>query len=230
MAAQGCQFEPEAFTVQARAARLPRSTQPPPFGGFNMPARRLFNGVAKSPLDPLCLTTDDLLARLQAKTGLQDLILQNNRDHLISGKAYNTAGYVLQLIEHLGRKCTTGEVVAASDGELTDRSVLASIGKINGIIYALAGLTFTLIKDTGEIRLVNDSDALMATEKFANKFLKVREEFVRTATAYEQATGKPIGPVLQQIDQQLLAEGKKNESTFAALGRVLAPAHEETAA
>jgi hypothetical protein len=181
-----------------------------------MPARRLFNGDAKSPLDPLCLTTDDLLARLQAKTGLQDLILQNNRDHLISGKAYNTAGYVLQLIEHLGRKCTTGEVVAASDGELTDRSVLASIGKINGIIYALAGLTFTLIKDTGEIRLVNDSDALMATEKFANKFLKVREEFVRTATAYEQATGKPIGPVLQQIDQQLLAEGKKNESTFAS--------------
>lgn len=195
-----------------------------------MPARRLFNGDAKTPLEPLCLTTDDLQARLQAKTGLQDLILENNRDHLISGKAYNTAGYTLQLIEYLGRKCTLAEVVAASEGGLTERSVTTSISKINILLYSLVGLRFTLIKDTGEIRLVNDSDALMATEKFATKFLKVREEFVRTATAYEQATGKSIGPVLKQIDQQLLAEGKKDESTFAALGRVLAPAKEEVAA
>lgn len=195
-----------------------------------MPSRRLFNGDAKSPLEPLCLTPDELGEHLQAKTGLQDLILRANRDHLITGKAYNTAGFVLQLIEYLGRKCTVGEVVAASEGELTDRSVTSSISKINGILYALLGLRFTLVKESGEIRLVNDSDALMATEKFATKFLKVREEFVRTATAYEQATGKSIGPVLKQIDRQLLAEGKKNESTFAALGRVLAPAQEEVAA
>ena len=58
-----------------------------------MPARRLFNGDSKTPLEPLCLTTDDLKARLQVKTGLQDLILENNRDHLISGKTYNTAAY-----------------------------------------------------------------------------------------------------------------------------------------
>lgn len=195
-----------------------------------MPARRLFNGDAKTPLEPLCLSPDDLLDRLQNKTGLQDLILEKNRDHLISGKTYNTAGYVLQLIEYLGRKCTVGEVIAASDGDLTERSVVSSIGKINILLYSLVGLRLTSLKDTGEIRLVNDSDALMATEKFAAKFLKVREEFVRTATAYEKATGKSIGPVLKQIDQQLLAEGKKDESTFAALGRVLAPAQEEVAA
>jgi len=195
-----------------------------------MPARRLFNGDAKTPLDPLCLSPDDLKAHLDAKSGLQDLILENNRDHLISGKTYNTAGYVLQLIEYLGRKCTVGEVVAASDNELTERSVITSISKINILLYSLLGLRLTLVKESGEIRLVNDSDALMATEKFANKFVKVREEFVRTATAYEQATGKSIGPVLKQIDQKLLAEGKKDESTFAALSKVLAPAPEAAAA
>ena len=184
-----------------------------------MPARRLFNGDSKTPLEPLCLTTDDLKARLQVKTGLQDLILENNRDHLISGKTYNTAGYVLQLIEHLGRKCTTGEVVAASDSDLTDRSVITSIGKINGILYALAGLSFTLIKDTGEIRLVNDSDALMATEKFATKFTKVRDEFVRTMDAY-RATGGDVAGLLAASDA-----GRK----LADLSRVLAPAQEEAA-
>jgi hypothetical protein len=95
---------------------------------------------SKTPLEPLCLSADDLLARLQAKTGLQDLILENNRDHLISGKAYNTAGYTLQLIEYLGRRCTVGEVIAASDGELTERSVFSSISKINILLYSLVGL------------------------------------------------------------------------------------------
>lgn len=191
-----------------------------------MPARRLFNGDSKTALEPLCLSSDDLKDRLDNKIGLQDLILENNRDHLISGKSYNTAGYVLQLIEHLGRKCTVGEVVAASDGELTERSVNNSIGKINILLYSLVGLRFTLIKETGEIRLVNESDALVATEKFAAKFTKVREEFVRTANAYEAATGKSIGPVLQQIDSRLLSEGGKKEQTFAALNKVLTPANE----
>jgi hypothetical protein len=184
-----------------------------------MPARRLFNGDSKTPLEPLCLSTDDLQQRLQIKTGLQDLILENNRDHLISGKAYNTAGYVLQLIEHLGRKCTIGEVVAASDGDLTERSVTTSISKINGMLYALAGLSFTLIKETGEIRLVNDSDALMATEKFATKFTKVRDEFVRTMDAY-RATGGDVAGLLASSDA-----GRK----LADLSRVLAPAQEATA-
>lgn len=200
--------------------RKTRSTQPPLLSGINMPARRLFNGDAKTPLEPLCLSTDDLQQRLQIKTGLQDLILENNRDHLISGKAYNTAGYVLQLIEHLGRKCTIGEVVAASDGDLTERSVTTSIGKINGMLYALAGLSFTLIKETGEIRLVNDSDALMATEKFATKFTKVRDEFVRTMDAY-RATGGDVAGLLASSDA-----GRK----LADLSRVLAPAKEEAAA
>ena len=200
--------------------RKTRLTQPPLLSGINMPARRLFNGDAKTPLEPLCLSTDDLQQRLQIKTGLQDLILENNRDHLISGKAYNTAGYVLQLIEHLGRKCTIGEVVAASDGDLTERSVTTSIGKINGMLYALAGLSFTLIKETGEIRLVNDSDALMATEKFATKFTKVRDEFVRTMDAY-RATGGDVAGLLASSDA-----GRK----LADLSRVLAPAKEEAAA
>jgi len=199
--------------------RKTRSTQPPLLSGINMPARRLFNGDSKTPLEPLCLSTDDLQQRLQIKTGLQDLILENNRDHLISGKAYNTAGYVLQLIEHLGRKCTIGEVVAASDGDLTERSVTTSISKINGMLYALAGLSFTLIKETGEIRLVNDSDALMATEKFATKFTKVRDEFVRTMDAY-RATGGDVAGLLASSDA-----GRK----LADLSRVLAPAQEATA-
>mgnify|MGYP005998627231 FL=1 len=184
-----------------------------------MPARRLFNGDAKTALEPLCLSPDDLLDRLQNKTGLQDLILENNRDHVISGKTYNTAGYVLQLIEYLGRKCTVGEVVAASDGELTERSVNTSISKINILLYSLVGLRFTLIKETGEIRLVNESDALMATEKFANKFTKVRDEFVRTMDAY-RATGGDVAGLLASSDA-----GRK----LADLSRVLAPAQEEAA-
>jgi len=184
-----------------------------------MPARRLFNGDAKTPLEPLCLSADDLIARLQNKTGLQDLILENNRDHLISGKTYNTAGYVLQLVEYLGRKCTVGEVVAASDGDLTERSVNTSISKINGILYALVGLRLTLDKDSNQIRLVNESDALMATEKFAAKFSKVRDEFVRTMDAY-RATGGDVAGLLASSDA-----GRK----LADLSRVLAPAQEATA-
>ena len=184
-----------------------------------MPARRLFNGDAKTPLEPLCLSADDLLARLQNKTGLQDLILENNRDHLISGKTYNTAGYVLQLVEYLGRKCTVGEVVAASVGDLTERSVNTSISKINGILYALVGLRLTLDKDSNQIRLVNESDALMATEKFAAKFSKVRDEFVRTMDAY-RATGGDVAGLLASSDA-----GRK----LADLSRVLAPVQEEAA-
>ena len=192
-----------------------------------MPSRRLFNGDSKTPLENLCLSHEELNDRLSIKDGLQSLILENNRDHLISGKQYNTAGYVLQLIEHLGRRCTVGEVVAASDGDLTERSVGSSITKINGLLYALVGIRLTLDKETSQIRMVNDADALMATEKFAGRMTKAREEFVRTATAYEQATGKSIGPVLAQIDQQLLAQGKSQETTFGALRNVLTPAQEE---
>jgi hypothetical protein len=120
-------------------------------------------------------------------------------------------------------------VVAASDGDLTERSVSSSITKINGLLYALVGVRLTLDKETSQIRMVNDADALMATEKFAGRMTKAREEFVRTATAYEQATGKSIGPVLEQIDQQLLAQGKSKDTTFGALRNVLTPAAEEAA-
>jgi hypothetical protein len=207
-------------------AVTPPPTQPPLISGLTMPSRRLFNGDSKTPLENLCLSHEELKDRLSIKDGLQSLILENNRDHIISGKQYNTAGYVLQLIEHLGRRCTVGEVVAASDGDLTERSVSSSITKINGLLYALVGVRLTLDKETSQIRMVNDADALMATEKFAGRMTKAREEFVRTATAYEQATGKSIGPVLEQIDQQLLAQGKSKDTTFGALRNVLAPAAE----
>lgn len=194
-----------------------------------MPSRRLFNGDAKTPLEPLLLSPDDLIERLQGKTGLQDLILENNRDHMISGRAYNTAGYTLQLIEHLGRKCTVGEVVAASDGELTERSVLSSISKINGILYALVGLRFTLVRDTGEIRLVNKRDTEHATEKFASKFAKARAEFVQAVKAYE-AQGNDVRGILEQVDRQILLQNPKaTDSTMAELARVLAPAKEPVA-
>jgi len=179
-----------------------------------VPQKRIFNDDSKTSLEPLCFSPDELLSRLGNKEGLQELILENNRDHIISGKTYNTAGYVLQLVEYLGRKCTIGEVVAASDSCLTDRSVSNSINKINGILYPLVGLRLTLIKDTGEIRLVNESDALMATEKFAAKFGKVRDEFVRTMDAY-RATGGDVAGMLASSDA-----GRK----LADLSRVLAPA------
>ena len=65
-----------------------------------MPQKRIFNDDSKTALEPLCLSSDELLERLTHKDGLQELILQNNRD-IISGKTYNTTGYVLQLVEYL---------------------------------------------------------------------------------------------------------------------------------
>jgi hypothetical protein len=184
-----------------------------------MPARRLFNGDSKTPLEPLCLTPEEVLAKLELRTGLQDLILEKNRDHLISGKTYNTAGYVLQLIEYLGRRCTINEVIAASEGTLTERSVTTGVSKINGILYSLVGLRFTLNKETGQIHLVNESDALMATEKFASRFTKVRDEFVRTMDAY-RATGGDVAGLLASSEA-----GRK----LADLSRVLAPAQDTSA-
>jgi len=184
-----------------------------------MPARRIFNGDAKTPLEFLGLTADDIKKQLQRKEGLQELILQNNRDHLISGKCYGTPGYVLQLIEYLDRSCTVNEIIAASENTLTDRSVRNAITKINGILYALLNMHFTLVKDTGAIHLVDESDVLVATEKFAAKFTKVRDEFVRTMDAY-RATGGDVAHVLASSEA-----GRK----LADLGRVLTPAKEPQA-
>ena len=80
-----------------------------------MPARRIFGADSKSELLPIMISPDDLLTKLQANNGLQELILESNRDHLISGRAYNTTGYVLQLFEYLGRSTTIAEVTAASE-------------------------------------------------------------------------------------------------------------------
>ena len=185
-----------------------------------MPQKRIFNGDSKTALEPLCLSPDELKARLDHRDALQELILLNNRDHIISGKTYNTKGYVLQLFEYLSRRCTIGEIIAASDGALTDRSVVTAIGQINGILYPLLSLSLTLGKETGEVRLVNDADALMATEKFAARFSKVQEEFVRTMDAYN-ATGGDVAGLLVSSEA-----GRK----LANLGRVLAPTQEQTAA
>lgn len=200
-----------------------------------MPARRLFGSDSKSELLPIVISPDDLLAKLQAKTGLQDLILENNRDHLISGRAYNTTGYVLQLFEYLGRNTTIAEVIAASeDPKLTDRTIVTGIRRLNEILYKLLGLKIQHVKDTGGLRLVNQNDAITATADFAKKFAKVRHEFVRTLGAY-RTTGGDVSGVLADVDAQIIAEcRKKNISaegrTLAQLQRVLTPAREQVEA
>lgn len=183
-----------------------------------MPVRRIFGDDAKTDLLPLCVPPDELLQRLQSKAGLQELVLENNRDHLISGRAYNTAGYVLQLFEYLGRNTSVSEIVAASeDPKLTERSVITGINKINEILYKLLGLRITHNKESGQLRLVNQNDALMATEAFAAKFAKARDEFVRTMDAY-RATGGDVAGLLAASEA-----GRK----LADLGRVLSPAKEQ---
>lgn len=186
-----------------------------------MPARRIFGSDAKSELLPIAISPDDLLAKLQAKTGLQDLILENNRDHVISGRAYNTTGYVLQLFEYLGRNTTIAEVIAASeDPKLTDRTIITGIRRLNEILYKLLGLKIQHVKESGELRLVNQNDAIAATEDFAKKFAKVRDEFVRTMDAY-RATGGDVAGLLAASDA-----GRK----LADLGRVLTPAKDRVEA
>ena len=90
-----------------------------------MPAKRIFGSDSKSELLPFAISSDELISRLGSKDALQELILESNRDHLISGRAYNTAGYVLQLFEYRGRNTTVNELVASSeDPKLTDRSAM----------------------------------------------------------------------------------------------------------
>lgn len=186
-----------------------------------MPARRIFGSDSKTELLPIAISADELLTRLQVKTGLQDLILESNRDHLISGRSYSTTGYVLQLFEYLGRNTTVAEVIAASeDPKLTDRTIVAGVRRLNEILYKLLGLKIQHIKDTGELRLVNQNDAIAATEGFAKKFAKVRDEFVRTMDAY-RATGGDVAGLLAASDA-----GRK----LADLGRVLTPARDRVEA
>lgn len=186
-----------------------------------MPARRIFGSDSKTELLPILISPDDLLARLQTKTGLQDLILENNRDHLISGRAYNTTGYVLQLIEYLGRNTTIAELAAASDDpKLTDRTITNAVRKLNEILQKLVGLKIQHVKESGELRMVNQSDAIIATENFAKKFTKVSDEFIRTMDAY-RATGGDVPAVLAACNA-----GRK----LAELGRVLSPAREQVEA
>jgi hypothetical protein len=200
-----------------------------------MPAKRIFGSDAKSELLPIAISSDDLLAKLQAKTGLQDLILESNRDHVIGGRTYNTTGYVLQLFEYLGRNTTVAEIIAASeDPVLTDRTIVTGVGRLNEILYKLLGLKIQHVKESGELRLVNQNDAIAATVDFAKKFAKVRDEFVRTMDAY-RATGGDVAGVLAGIDARILAECKeKNVShkgkTMQDLSRILTPVREPVAA
>ena len=200
-----------------------------------MPAKRIFGSDAKSELLPIAISSDDLVAKLQAKAGLQDLILESNRDHLISGRTYNTTGYVLQLFEYLGRNTTVSEMIAASeDPVLTDRTIVTGIGRLNEILYKLLGLKIQHVKESGELRLVNQNDAIAASMDFAKKFAKVRDEFVRTMDAY-RAGGGDVAGVLAGVDVHILAEcEKKNVShkgkTIQDLSRVLTPIREPVAA
>lgn len=188
-----------------------------------MPARRLFGSDSKSELLPIVISPDELQARLGAKNALQELILESNRDHIISGRAYNTTGYVLQLFEYLGRNTTVAEVIAASeDPKLTDRTIATGIGRVNEILYKLLGLKIQHVKESGELRLVNQNDAIAATENFTKKFAKVRSEYVRTLRAVEAQYGA------DGVSKVLAAS--EGGSDIAELGRLLSPAKEQVAA
>jgi hypothetical protein len=193
-------------------SKFAHATQPPPLGGPTV-QKRIFNGDAKTPLEPLCLTPDQLKERLIRSDALQELILEHNRDHLISGKTYNAQGYVLQLFEYLDRKCTVGEMVAASEGGLSERSISSAVTKLNGILYALLGMRITFDKAEGILRLVNESDVLIVTEKLEKRISKIGKEWAQVSSAYEAQGGD-----LQQV---LAGAGSQ---TLADLGRLLAPA------
>ena len=189
------------------------TTQPPPVGGYTVPQKRIFNNDAKTPLEPLCLSPDQLKERLIRSDALQELILEHNRDHLISGKTYNAQGYVLQLFEYLDRKCTVGEMVAASEGGLSERTITGSVNKLNGILYALLGMRITFDKAEGILRLVNESDVLLVTEKLEKRISKIGKEWAQVSSAYEAQGG--------DLDRVLAGAGSE---TLTELRRVLAPA------
>jgi hypothetical protein len=186
-----------------------------------MPAKRI---LGLSEIEPLAMTPEELQQHLQSKVGLQELILgAGNRDHVTSGRSFNTTGYVLQLFEYLGKTTTVAEMIAASeDPKLTDRSVINGIAKLNEILYKLLGIKIQHVKETGELRLVSQNDAITATENFAKKFARVRTEYVRTLRAVEAQYGSDgVSRVLAASD---------GGSDIAELGRLLAPAREAVAA
>ena len=185
-----------------------------------MPARPV---IGLSPLQRIAISPDELASRLDAsKTTLQDLIIENgNREYIASRGTYNLTGYVLFLFEYLGRRGTINEIIAASeDPKLTDRSVLTGLRKVNEILYQVLGLKIQHIKESGELRMVNQNDAITATEAFATRLTKVRDEYVRTMDAYRATGGDVAGILAASEGGQKLAE----------LGRVLSPAAEAVAA
>jgi hypothetical protein len=79
------------------------------------------------------------------------------------------------------------------------------------------GLKIQHIKESGELRMVNQNDAITATEAFATRLTKVRDEYVRTMDAYRATGGDVAGILAASEGGQKLAE----------LGRVLSPAAEQ---
>jgi hypothetical protein len=173
-----------------------------------MPAPRTFGAESKSTLAPYLLSPDELNEALNTRTGIQDLLLDRHKDHLIRSRRYNLLGYVLQLFEHLGRNTNVAQVIAASeDPKLTERSVVSSISKLNEILYITLGLRIRLNRETGELRLVNENDLVLAPEKLKKRFGAVAKEWIRAARALEATDGPgAIDKVLDQMDSPVLRE------------------------
>ena len=84
----------------------------------------------------------------------------------------------------------------------------------------MLGLKIQHVKESGELRLVNQNDAIAATNNLAKKFSKVSSEFVRTMDAYRAMGGDVAG---------VLAASEAGRE-MASLGRVLSPAAERVEA
>lgn len=151
------------------------------------------------------LSPEELAALFMRQHGLYEYLLHHERHHIVSGKSPNLAGWVLYLFELNGRDTTVPVLMA--EGELSERSAIAGLTKLNELLWAVFKLKIILDKSSQQIRLSDVDAAKDATDEFLDKFNKAQREFGRTMTAFSQVDPERAARLIDQSIQQRLAAG-----------------------
>lgn len=185
--------------------------------------------TAYTPLEFAGLSPDQITDLLNKQYGLHNFLLDHARSHVTSGKKPNLPGWVLYLFEHDGRDTTIPMLCA--NGDLSERSALGGLTKLNEILYPVFHLKIERVKDsegapTSRIRLSSVDDAKAATDEFLDKFRKAQREYGRTYEAFAQVDPERARLLMDQSIEQRLAAGTwtdKDAADMASFRRALAP-------
>jgi hypothetical protein len=187
--------------------------------------------TAAAPLEFSGYSPDQISEMLSKRFGMHEFLLNNGttRPYITTGKKPNLPGWVLYLFEHEGRD-TTIPVICAN-GELSERSASAGLGKLNEILYPVFHLKIERVRGVGNeltdrIRLSSVDDAKAATDEFLDKFRKAQREYGRTCEAFAQVDPERARLLMDQAIEQRLAAGvwsDKDAADMNSFRRALAP-------